>query len=345
MTLNEFWSHSDESRSQRFYVALCEFTSALLDYATGTDLLGRKAISPSTWRLDGTPPDMGRLNWASTCLYYSLVHMGRTVVFLPLGDFPRGHNELAGCFVPESDDSQTDPRVCPTCNRPFGRRKTKPTDWLCNVTRGLRDRDERITGVHAALPELIHFWRGLPGNDRDPQEQVENTLQRFGTALRRAKELRNDNNYEALLIAHEYDHEVMTEAFKALATAMKGLADKWLESLGVWFARYLQARTGEQWDCAPEAKIGFAKPFLKDGVLGAIEVWYGPETARAVGDFMRPIAALPEPADRASADKIDRGVNFDMFSPKKSLMQGFEKKVWDLGRLLDEAPGPRPQSS
>jgi hypothetical protein len=36
MTPNEFWSRSDEGRSQRFYVVLCEFTSAFLDYAKGS---------------------------------------------------------------------------------------------------------------------------------------------------------------------------------------------------------------------------------------------------------------------------------------------------------------------
>jgi len=304
-------------------------------------------MSPDPSWLGWTTADTGRLNWASTCFYYSLVHLGRMLVFLPFGDFPRGHNQLGKCLTRVPDEEEGSPEGGDRCRRTHVR-----TDWLKQVApnlfadadegRGRRraSEDAELEGVDVEFSPLEYFYASLTvAGDAD------NTLGWFGQCLKQAKELRENNNYEALLTAHEYAHAVMTEAFRALATTMKGLADNWLGTLGQWFARYLEASTGAPWDCAPEGKIGFAKPFLKDRVLGPTGVWYGAETTRAIEPFMSPITALPAPADRASADHIERRVNFDMFSPKRSLMRGFAKKVGNLGRLLGEAPGPRPQSS
>jgi len=86
----------------------------------------------------------------------------------------------------------------------------------------------------------------------------------------------------------------MTNVFGTLAKTTDELARKSLECFGRWFARYLETRTGEQWDCPAEGKIGFAQPFLGHRVLEATEVWYGQETRKMTEHFIEPIIALPE---------------------------------------------------
>jgi len=88
---NEYWSQKPEQTSQRLYVAFCELASACLDYSEGVRT-----------RLQVEPND-ARSNWASTALYYSIVHSARLLVFLPFGDFPTSHAYLADCFQPDSD--------------------------------------------------------------------------------------------------------------------------------------------------------------------------------------------------------------------------------------------------
>jgi hypothetical protein len=187
------------------------------------------------------------------------------------------------------------------------------------------------------LEELGHFYSEL--SRHQSQQQVnESTLLWFGDALRDAKELRNNNNYEALLIAHEYDHFMMSDAFQKLAEGMKGLALKTLERFRDWLAWYLETSTGEPWDCAAEDKIGFARPFLEDRVLEATKAWYGQGTGDLIAHFIEPITALPEPKDRASAEQMRCDVNFKMFSPKGQLMRGFQQRVANLRSLAHRAP-------
>ncbi|HEY6271774.1 MAG TPA: hypothetical protein VIX19_07250 [Terriglobales bacterium] len=350
MTPNEFWSYSDERRSQRFYVALCEFTSALLDYGTGIDLLNRKAIAPTTFHSDGTTAETGRLNWASTCFYYSLVHLGRMLVFLPLGDFHMSHDELARCFSGRQDPPQRPQSQCPKCGWPLARPKKQKdeTDGLRKTAKDLSSHGaiqetDKIRGVYAKFEELERFYADLVG-ERTEEQKTEERLRWFGEALKLAKELRNNNNYEALLIAHEYDHDLMTQCFWALARTTKDLAHKSLELFGGWFARYLETNRGEPWDCATVGKIGFARRFFEHRVLEATQAWYGKETGKSVEHLIKPIIVLATSEDRASTDQIRDHIKLDMFSPKRSLMQGFEQKVHSLRSHLEGAPEPRRQS-
>jgi hypothetical protein len=50
----------------------------------------------------------------------------------------------------------------------------------------------------------------------------------FGRALDLGRRLRNENNYETLLIANEYEHFLITEVFRRLAECMRKTAHKGL---------------------------------------------------------------------------------------------------------------------
>jgi hypothetical protein len=55
------------------------------------------------------------------------------------------------------------------------------------------------------------------------REVVSEYLAHIGKLLAQAKNLRNDNNYEALLIAHEYRHD-LGESFASLSSCMDSAA-------------------------------------------------------------------------------------------------------------------------
>lgn len=62
---------------QRFYIAFCLLRSSVQD-----SLLGLKEQSSAN------------LNWSATCSYYGLVHAGRLLTFIALGDYPMSHADL-----------------------------------------------------------------------------------------------------------------------------------------------------------------------------------------------------------------------------------------------------------
>lgn len=61
----------------------------------------------------------------------------------------------------------------------------------------------------------------------DPEER----LTKYGNVLAAAAPLRNDSNYETLLIAHEYRHVAMSDAFSNLSMHMAAAAESTLPLL------------------------------------------------------------------------------------------------------------------
>jgi len=49
--------------------------------------------------------ESNNLNWSATCSYYALVHGGRLVCFLGLGDYPMQHAELRNLLSAVKHDS------------------------------------------------------------------------------------------------------------------------------------------------------------------------------------------------------------------------------------------------
>ena len=73
----EYWRAVPERLPQRFYIAFCLLMSSVQDL-----ILGQKER------------ESNNLNWSATCFYYSLVHGGRLLCFLALGDYPTKHADL-----------------------------------------------------------------------------------------------------------------------------------------------------------------------------------------------------------------------------------------------------------
>lgn len=205
---NQYWTQSTEKTQspekivQKFYVTLCLFISAASDFAVGLDLRDNK-----------------KLNWSVTASYYSIVHSTRMIVFAAVGDYPKGHSVLANLFS--------------------GGQGISPNwlgEWLRRFDTPGFERYNRV-GPRArfTLDELSHYYREeLNFHDSDKYFRA------IGNIFKNARILRNDSNYESLLIAHEYHHEKVTEYFEKLSQEMSKGAGICLEVAAKCFQSYVE---------------------------------------------------------------------------------------------------------
>lgn len=190
-----------ERQPQRFYIAFCLLMSSIQDA-----LLGLKE------------EESANLNWSATCSYYALVHAGRLLTFIGLGDYPTSHADLRR-LVGRTTRQQR-PRAQRGDGFPFDWLRGFRAETIPGTPQGNSNRWADNPGEYLELRNsIIEYLTGI-GVERAPER-----LEQFGTILGATADLRNDSNYEALLIAHEYEHVKMSSAFKDLAREMAAAAD------------------------------------------------------------------------------------------------------------------------
>lgn len=201
-----YWRDGQEP--QRFYIAFCLFFSAIQDWA-----LGQKELR------------LHNLNWSATCSYYSLVHAGRLLTFLALGDFPTQHLELRKLLF-ASDERGSDNVRPGTDGYPF--------DWLrkfCGARLVRGPAPWSLVELRGMIVEYL-LQLGVASAERQ--------LERFGSLFSTAAPLRSDSNYEALLIAHEHRHVSMSSAFEDLAKCMNSASESQMSFLVETFSAFLR---------------------------------------------------------------------------------------------------------
>ena len=298
-----YWRSSPEREAQRFYVAFCLLMSSVQDL-----ILGQKERQSNN------------LNWSATCSYYSLVHAGHLLCFVALGDYPMQHSALRDVF--SSLGQQRPPRA--------SRRDGYPFDWL--------RRFGALTGpqVRQAVPDEIRSTSEFREMIAAYLEQVhvtnvEERLTRFGAVLAAAAPLRNDSNYEGLLIAHEYQHETMSSAFDELSSLMANAAESTLPFLIDAFNgfRVHYADTPEMQD----AYETFLHVYVHDRIQNAIrrKLPGSMQLKGKLDDILVRIATRPT---RASHEALEDQVSMAMFGGKARLMREFEDRIQDLARVM-----------
>jgi hypothetical protein len=142
-------------------------------------------------------------NWSAVSSYYSMVHATRLLWFLIYGSYPKLHKKMADSLK----------------NAGFA----KP-DWSHgNFPRG------SICLGSSAFQGFIDTELGLPKRSKQ--------LTHLGSLLSSALELRNDSNYESLVLAHQYQHFVpsrsnMKDAFDQIPGDMCCASQLVLEYVG-----------------------------------------------------------------------------------------------------------------
>jgi len=324
---SEYWNSSQTRKAQRLYISFCELAAAALDYAEGLSLLRRDA------RRQGA----ARLNWAGTAFYYSLVHSARFLIFTAVGDFPTQHNKLAQAFS-ESHSG------------------TVSTDWLKSFATSATV--QYTTTI--SLEQLVDYW----SSDTSKGDTAA-LFEWFANALTKAKALRNENNYESLLIAHEYQHSYLNSAFKQLANAMEGVARTALAAVVRSYARVLEPqRSSASVDARRESQehgamvpldiesqsnddgqrrsneAAFVRRYVENRIIEPVRSWYGTDmfvVSKAITGLMEPLSALPIGSEIVLST-FEEAVSVDLFGPKVGLMDKFMRKITELQEALDETP-------
>jgi aspartate aminotransferase-like enzyme len=147
--------------------------------------------------------------------------------------------------------------------------------------------------------------------------------------LIQAKALRNENNYEALLIAHEFNHVHMSDLFTQFTLEMCEGARRSLRTTAQLFDQYLTASSG-----LPSGARLFIAQYVERRVLAPVRAWYGDTVARELGDLLSPLRVDPILPYSREVEEINSAVDFAIFDPKAGLMNDFRGKVRMLGHLV-----------
>lgn len=247
-----------------------------------------------------------KLNWACTVLYYSLVHTARLICFVENGDFPTGHNELGELFR-------------------LGSRGVS-SSW---VKRKLQPVDSQVA------PITDFCLTTLPPD----------TQRHWGEILTKARELRDDANYEGLLISNEYNHVKVTECFERLAITLKTTSEQLLPKAvaifrtfvdssprrDYWYA-FLNWKSGHSgaWSVSDPIQIGEGLYYLEASLN------YRRANKRAITKvltWLNDLRCQPD-LDVRRAKEVHNNIVMSAFAMKNRLIHDFETKIGEFEQQL-----------
>jgi hypothetical protein len=259
------------------------------------------------------------LNWSATCSYYSLVHAGRLLCFLALGDFPTSHATLRH-VLSSRPQGRANPR---------GRQHGYPFDWLNGfATLGGGGRSAQVVSSERGIG--VEFRQIIAGYLNHVQvTDVEDRLTEFGALLAAAGPLRNDSNYEALLIAHEYRHVAMSDAFESLSRSMGTAAESALPFVIDAFNGF--RRHDPDLQQGRDEYEAFLHEYVHDRIGGAIRRKLGGLSTleRKLEDVLTRIGTR---STGVRYDGLEDQVSMAVFGAKARLMQDFQERIADLAR-------------
>ncbi len=253
-------------------------------------------------------------NWRAIASYYSMVHSVRLVWFVLYGGYPKGHSQLGAAM---SGDGAA------------------RADWSHGDLRAGR------APIHCdALRGALQI--GLK------REDLAQRLNSIGQLFSAAVRLRNDANYESLVLAHQYNHrgemvhpdpvradEQMTGAVTAFASAR--------EIVLAFLADVLRAAFDDEAECFCPREV-YSGQALRRLVVNRIEdliarvyiaqeqdveldCWW-PKSFQCFRDV--------SPAPISAQELVDH-FSFDSFDVKRTIMQEFRDNVDELTRRVQDA--------
>lgn len=241
------------------------------------------------------------LNWSATVSYYSLVHTGRLVVFTATGDFPTHHGPLRTLL------SDPDRQVV--------------LDWLQEF--------KKLEGVRPTQGPSTSFAEVAALLEAHSLEQLQERLARLGRTLRDGGKLRNDSNYEALLVAHEYQHPLVSRAFEHLSNALAASAEEGLRfAIDVFNAmrREAPASFGPAIEALSYKFLhGRLRPALETKIRGNTEA----ERVLSMAEDRLELDAHARPDAR-----LEERLDMLFFEGKTRLMDRFRQRIMTLERTI-----------
>lgn len=304
---HRYWRESDARIKQCWYVSFCLMMSSVQDRLTGLAL--REARN---------------LNWATTAFYYSAVHAGRLLCFLCAGDYPTAHADLANLLAPAGN----------------GRVRF---DWLNKFrayvggTPGAQVAAPQGTPAQLRSSLLRTVGAGFPGASA--------RVDRFAPLLSAFKNLRNDANYESLLIAHEKEHFLVTKGFDELAQAANDVSDIATEMATALYAENLV--TGDPFAQDRDRFLAAHRLYLRGRFERSLIEKFS-DYPSAMNGLQRAVEALtisgghtPE-LSPAEVEAFLDPIMYDTFGEKQGLMRRWKR---DVEALRAEVIGAHPPAT
>jgi len=311
-----YWRESPRRLAQKWYIQLCLFASSVHDRFLACE----EAAS-------------GNKNWSATISYYSIMHAYRSLVFQCFGDFPCSHQEM-GLFVAADD-------------RSWDSRDKIRFNWLSNLSlrrpRNQRDWNQRDSMIIRSGADWDTARRMLRQYYQETLQapRVSDSLERFGPLVADAKSLREDSNYEALLIAHERGHFLVSHSAGALCEHLCRLA-----TLAVDTARDALV-AGLRHDPDIENDGNRIQSLAREFINARFERCIGEKLSGDTGkSFCLWCGGIDLPGRQECTDTIWEDVNYGFFEGKQALMDDYFEKIERFGeRVGSVADCPLPQAS
>jgi hypothetical protein len=261
-----------------------------------------------------------KLNWAASAYYYSMVHASRLVLFLVYGDFPTQHRSLADAF---------------------GNGVHRASFWFTEFARSTTPAPDRSNPNDYKRQEVVYRYEQM-GMDR---RETDRMFEQWADVLQQAKTLRENSNYESLLIAHEHNHIIVTQAFDRLCKALKICAERVLvDTVRLFKTTIDNSPRGKHWlaflnhtpsppDLNLEIHDHEGLLYMEKSVQSIVE--HGMSVSDALS-LVQPLRSA-ELANPLLADEVHKHIVVDTFSGKKNKMREFEHNILRLEETLHQA--------
>jgi hypothetical protein len=295
-----YWRDDAGPPAQRWYIHLCLFAASVHDH-----FLGQKEA------------ESGNHNWSATMSYYAVVHACRAIVFQCFGDFPRAHNEMAVLLnqdVPLRAGSKVRFNWLSEFSGHSVPQLAPRTSHELEETRRMLDEFLREELLSTALADRLRL---------------------YGPLVSAAKELREDSNYEALLIAHERQHPHVTPAVESLSSHLTEVSRAFISLARD--ALIAGLKTDREIENDRPRFMAFAGEFFRERLRICLRDDLSPELHKA---FVEWIESIGVPPTELPTDSLWDNVSYGLFGPKAQLMKAYIEKIDQFGertRHLREA--------
>lgn len=238
------------------------------------------------------------LNWAVTAFYYSMVHSARLLFFLKYGDFPTKHADMQQVFGSQGDNA----------------RKIQ-FNWIKNFYDNIAEQNK---------PYLVSVTISDIRRDLDLRHAIGSSLSALG-------KLRNDANYESLLIAHEKNHRYVPERFQKLACLSQSASASAVEHAIRQYSLAINEGLWKHWN-VPLIKWE-SNEYVRRRLLADLsDKFSGLEEAYNILQHLKDVLIfeIDTNTDQETSDSFEKAILMEFFEGKTSLMESFNDKIEQL---------------
>lgn len=246
-----------------------------------------------------------KLNWSASCFYYSMVHCARLLLFIPFGNYPCSHSGMIS-YLENNANHVT-------------------FNWLddfLNNTKELRIFNKKVYNKNY----LVELYK-----EKYLISNFESRFNKFTSALGNSKRLREDSNYEALLIAHENFHPLLETFFNDLTDVISNKSKFVLDFAIEIIKKHIEVDFNDAYSFEIKSFINHE---LSNNVKNRIFTRINSEECKL--EINRLLENIMFHEDLKSRNepkwvtKLEKSFSMSIFSEKSALFRNFRDKINNL---------------